>query len=164
MKDLNALISEFDSHPNKAVALDRLGVECDDERSAELYLFVSTSDQYDIETRQYAARLLRYAFPESIELQSQVVTAALSFASDKAVDEDLRRDFLEVIAYSDRSFETIKGLVRMMADSDDSPDVREAVFDALVYHLDKQMIQKAIDEIRTRDAMFIGSSARLLQG
>ena len=113
---------------DKIEALDRIGAASGDDRAAKLYLSVSTSDAYDIETRQYAARLLRHAFPEATELQDAVVAVAVQFAADKGAEEALRLDFLEVILFSQRTYNTVKALVTLMADADDSPDVRRTAW------------------------------------
>ena len=86
---VDELIAGFDRHNDKVGALDEIGAACRDDRAAGMYLSVGTSDRYDLDTRYYAVRLLRYAFPDTSEMKDAVVTAAFRFTADKDVDEIL---------------------------------------------------------------------------
>jgi hypothetical protein len=163
MDELDDMIAGFDGQKDKIGALDRIGAACDVDRSAKLYLSVATSDRYDLDTRQYAVRLLRYAFPDAADVKEEVVSAALRFAADKEADETLRLFFLEVIMFSDRTYDTVRALVTIMADPDDSADVRQMAFDVLRRHLDKEMIRRAVGQITIQDVVFNDYCSKLLR-
>lgn len=162
MNETDRLIAGFDDRKDKIAELDRIGASCQDDRAARLYLSVATSDKYDFDTRLYAVRLLRYAFPDSAELEQAVVAESLKVATDRAADEEMRLAFLEVILFSDRSQDTVLALVRIMADATDSRDVRQLAFVVLEHHLDKEMIGRAVALIEVRDVVFDDYCSTLL--
>ncbi|WP_439630725.1 hypothetical protein [Gemmata sp.] len=162
MDEVDDWIANFDGQRDKIGTLDKIGATCGDDRSPKLYLSVVTSDKYDLDTRRHATRLLRYAFPDANDVKEAVVSATLRLAATKKTDENLRLDCLEVIMFSDRTYDTVKALVAIMADSHDSQEVREMAMDVLKRHLDKEMIRKSVDQIAVRDAVFNEYCSKLL--